>query len=162
MARAEVRGTFSQLGPRRPASAGRLARTLGPAKFISSAALALRCSCNEMPRFGNALPENLSVIHRRREVALSTASIAPSGLCGLARPSRSGATRNSLVLQHSSSRALWSKALQGRLRCSVACATDPPSNAPRSSSYTSRLHVIVPASSISSSCSALAAVTSGA
>ncbi|CAD5374383.1 hypothetical protein RA210_U510006 [Rubrivivax sp. A210] len=29
MARAEVRGTFSQPGPRRPASTGRLARTLG-------------------------------------------------------------------------------------------------------------------------------------
>ena len=29
MARAEVRGTFSQLGPRRPAYAGRLTRTLG-------------------------------------------------------------------------------------------------------------------------------------
>ena len=32
MARTEVRGTFSQFGPRRPASAGRLARTLGSVK----------------------------------------------------------------------------------------------------------------------------------
>ncbi|CAD5373991.1 hypothetical protein RA210_U400006 [Rubrivivax sp. A210] len=38
MARAEVRGTFSQPGPRRPTSAGRLARTLG------SAGEAVQCS----------------------------------------------------------------------------------------------------------------------
>ena len=33
MARTEVHGTFSQFGPRRPASAGRLARTLGVASY---------------------------------------------------------------------------------------------------------------------------------
>ncbi|CAD5374380.1 hypothetical protein RA210_U510003 [Rubrivivax sp. A210] len=35
MARAEVRSTLSQPGPRRPASAGRLARTLGVTNAIS-------------------------------------------------------------------------------------------------------------------------------
>ncbi len=45
MARTEVRGTFSQFGPRRPASAGRLARTLGSAmqaKWYSSRVSAWR------------------------------------------------------------------------------------------------------------------------
>ena len=44
MARPEVRGTFSQSGPRRPAAFARLARTLGAANQQPRASVATACS----------------------------------------------------------------------------------------------------------------------
>ncbi len=50
MARAEVRGTFSQLGPRRPASAGRLARTLGIAMHSVHGQFRFGHNAGDVPR----------------------------------------------------------------------------------------------------------------
>ena len=90
MARAEVRGTFSQLGPRRPASAGRLARTLGirtTAVQYSSRMCACRRELNTTMRQSREYPgdaasrikaaESPAVANNQRSVEASVSTSQP-------------------------------------------------------------------------------------
>ncbi len=81
MARPEVRGTFFQSGPRRPAAVARLARTLGLAKdvmptTVGSACKLFLCRCaTEDPRLRATLrqnkPDSLPGEQRLQEIGIS-------------------------------------------------------------------------------------------